>query len=232
MAKSLKSPFFSSSIIEVVRGKLDVVSLTALTYLFVFMLFYTVWSKFFPEMYDLLSKLWLFATSGLIVHEIMWGSQKDLFFTSQKGELRKTITLTGLAFSSIVIAQFAIIQTFGMEHKPLTGSALQTKLFGAIGAAIAEEFAFACFIFSLFLFLTKNLYISLFVNAIIFALFHSAVGYQFYMGMPAFFPAIFVSRLALDLVYYFSGGRITTSILAHGMINFSTVMAYYYGGAS
>ena len=226
-----KSPFFASNLKQVIKGKLDIISLTALTYLFVFMLFYAVWSKFFPEMFDLLWKMWLFATSGLIIHEVMWGSDKDLFFKGtaktalQKSELRKTFTLTGLAFTSIVITQFAVITLFKVASEPLTLQTLNERTFGALGAAIAEEFAFAWFLFSLFLFITKNVYISLFVDALLFALFHTAVGFMAFMGMPAYFPAIFLSRLILDTVYYLSGGRISVTIMAHGMINFFTVIA-------
>jgi len=214
---------------ELIRGKLDLISLASYYYLVIFMLMFSTWERFFPTEANLLRTMWEFAISGMIGHIAFWGVDVDWSITKEKidllgkvSEWRALLTAIGITYVVISIAQMITIMAIGgiEQFKPLVKMQIIPQLGINVGAALAEEWIFAFGTFTFIYFVTRgNLKITLFTNGILFALFHSAVKFILYGNEPAFLPAIFISRVMLDILYYFSEGRVSTTITVHLLIN-------------
>ena len=217
------TPEFTS----LIRGRVDLFSLSSFVYVIIFMLFFTTWEQFFPSETALLRNMWAFAISGALLHEFAWGSEKDWIFSIKKkvsfntSSLRSLIPAVGLTFFSVLIMQLATVVIIGAKEKIGISMLQVMPAIGVnLGAAIVEEWIFSWCTFTFFYFVSRgNLPICLLANGITFALFHSAVKFILYGGQGAFLPAIFVSRVMLDMLYYFSEGRISAPMAVHLMVN-------------
>lgn len=211
---------------RIVHGKFTTLGLIYLLYFFVFMLLFTIWKGYFPSEFDVFNSLWIMAVTGLISHEVMVrarGIKPKLEGIKTKiSESRNTITFIGFGYFVVVIFQTLTILLIRGARSPTMQSI--PSLIGSIGAGVAEEYVFPWFLFSVFLLITKGkLGVCLFADALLFTLYHSAVGFKLYMSDPAFLPAIFVSRVIMDYIYFLSGGDLGVVQSIHLLVNGSRV---------
>lgn len=247
-----KSPFFfwakpTSSVEtpnrkDIVRGILTPLPLIGLFVVSIFKLFFSTWAQLgFEEEFNLLTNLWSMAITGAIIHFLISIPYKFHKWESVPSEksFRSGIVLVAITFFAISLMQFAIMGLIGGQMPQLTQMQILPSVAINSGAAIAEEWIFAWGIFTvLFWFVTlrrrqptmMDLFVVLLVNGIIFSLFHSAVGLVLYGGEVAFLPAIFASRVALDISFYISKGRLEIPMIAHFLINFFKSLVVVTGG--
>lgn len=251
MKKIHKLPFFllskpTPSIgvkrVDIVKGMLTPIPLIGLFVVSIFKLFFSTWATLgFQEEFNLLTNLWSMAITGAVLHFLISIPHKFHNFELIPSEksFRNTLILVSVTFFSISLLQFAILGLIGTVAPQITQLQILPSVAINSGAAIAEEWVFAWGIFTfLFWFVTlrhheptmMDLFIVLLVNGIIFSLFHSAVGLVLYGGETAFLPAIFASRVALDMSFYISGGRLEVPMSGHFLINFFKSLVIVTGG--
>lgn len=213
------------------QGKLDVFSLVLIFFLMIFTMFWGTWSKLFPAEYAILDSMWYMALGGIVFHGIVWGWKLDNNFTRR--EITGVITAVGVGFPIIVIFQFLTIMSmnFLATPKPLQILPSVTMI---SSAGIPEECIFAFAIFPFFYWLAsrggtkrdmKALAVALLADAMIFGLFHTAVGFVWYKGQVEFLPSVLVGRVIFDLQYYFTEGRLLAPMVTHIFTNFMLSIA-------
>jgi hypothetical protein len=231
--QQLKFPSFSvrtvfEDTVEVVRGKLDIISISLTVYLLLFMVVFATWEKLFPQEFSLLQNLCWLTVIGFMLHLMVCFAigafpSFDIIHLPSK-ESRTFISLVGFGFSGVVLVQFAVISLLTAKPNVVSMETIPQLFLGA-GSGIAEEWIFAWGMFTFLYWITMsrphNLIPVMLSNAIVFALCHSAMGFMFYQGRAEFLPVIFASRLVIDASYYYSGGRLSVAMLIHILVNVS-----------
>jgi len=232
---SIKAGFKSS--IEVVRGKLDIISISLTVYLLLFMVLFATWEVLFPREFGLLRNLCWLTVIGFMIHLMVCFAigafpSFDIIHLPSKAS-RMFISLVGFGFSGVVLVQFAVISLITTDVSIVSMETIPQLFLGA-GAGIAEEWIFAWGVFTFLYWVTMsrphNLIPVMLSNAIIFACCHAAMGFMFYQGRAEFLPVIFASRLVIDASYYYSGGRLSAAMLIHILVNISRSLVIFSTG--
>jgi len=244
MMQQLKPPSFSikdnlEHAIDVVKGKLDIISVSLTVYLLLFLVVFSTWETMFPEEFMLLQKLCWLTVIGFMIHLMVCFAVREFpsfdIIRIPSKESRAFISLVGFGFSGVVLVQFAIISLLTRNVSVVSMETIPQIFFG-VGAGIAEEWIFSWGLFTFFYWVTMSrvggLFSVLLSNAIIFALCHAAMGFMFYQGRVEFLPVIFGSRLVIDTSYYGSGGRLSVAMLIHILVNVSRSLVMIPTGGS
>lgn len=233
MSFGIKIPSIQTPV--VIRGRIGYLAFFSCVMFVIMVAFASTWRAFYPAEFAVLSVVGTtLLFSGVLFHEVAWGwdtsslfpwRKRDMIFTFKQSALPSTqwkVLMFCVCFLVVTLSQIAMKLYFGTIPKviSLVPSSIYPAVSYYVGIAIAEEFFFAGLLFCTWLLMTRHVGVSMFVNALIFSAFHSAMYYVLHVGDPAFIPAMFAARLSLDLFgYYLTGGDIWVGVFAHSFGN-------------
>lgn len=208
-------------------GKLNIISIISIAFISIETLLARIFFSFEAAFFEIMFSLWMFAITGIVIHELLGRSQVSFnyrFYVPRK----KLLLLGAFAFFFGVFAQImAYTLVIGAaERIPFTASSIGANLYLVnLGAAIAEEWAFAWGFLGLWLMLLSSftskfkLAGALIANASLFTVYHFAIGSRLHQGELNFLPAMFLFRIALDLSFILSNYDLSVPLIGHFLTN-------------
>ena len=180
------------------------------------------------QFFQIMFSLWMFAFTGIVIHELLGRSSVNWnynFYVPKK----QLIILGAFAFFFGVFMQIvAYTLTLGAtEMIPFSASTLGANWYLInLGAAIAEEGAFAWGFLGIWLMLLKGVGVgqlrlisALIANATLFTVYHYAVAGVLHQGELNFLPAMFLFRIALDISFILSNYDLSVPLIGHFLTN-------------
>lgn len=180
------------------------------------------------QFFQIMFSLWMFAFTGIVIHELLGRSSVSWnyrFYVPKK----QLILLGAFAFFFGVFMQItAYTLTVGVtERIAFSSASLGANIYLVnLGAAIAEEWAFAWGFLGLWLMLLRGigfgklrLVAALIANATLFTMYHFAVAAQLHQGELNFLPAMFLFRIALDISFILSNYDLSVPLIGHFLTN-------------
>ena len=216
-------------------GKLNIISILSVAVFSIETLLARIFVQFKTVFFEIMFSLWMFTITGIVLHELLGRSAvkwEYTFFVPRQ----RLLMLGAIAFFAGVFAQvsaYTLTVGWGLERVPFMASTFGFEMYAInLGAAIAEEWAFAWGFLGLWLMLLKGvgsngryrMVLALLANASIFTIYHFAVADILHQGELNFLPAMFGFRIALDVAFILSDYDLSVPLIGHFLTNlFKTV---------